>query len=408
MPFSVLFQPDMATLSALVEYLTDADITYRNPVWINSALGRRFQQYSVFWTESFTPGHFVAWNPDQMVLGIMGASTPRLFLNLFTGAFFPMVKAGAANVNRGTLPAAQQIVTNVSAAVPNFPLSLVIVGHSYGGALAQSVAAILAPQLPGTTIQVLTLGSPRIGDTSLSAAMGGVTLMRVFNEGDLIPRFPTHFSEAPTGMIALGLVATYQWNQFVQAGGGHVLDSLGRLAAQQLPALNYPILDVDLALWLQSRNALLSNEHSDHTYTTRLSLGASSTPAPAPPENVAGFKGELQPFLSDEVFLAGPVAGPALLLMGGLIVQSVYIPPQFRFKWLKVGLDYQVIWMSLLIAKGVSKSNARTMAKAGNKMLRVMQTLKSVDHTQFGAALQQYLAVASSSTNGFQPVLTVT
>jgi hypothetical protein len=63
--------------------------------------------------------------------------------------------------------------------------------------------------------------------------------------------------------------------------------------------------------------------------------------------------------------------------------------------------------MGFGVATGMTKSNAKTLAKYGNKFLKVMQTQKSVNKAAFGNALGAYLNVAGSAVTGFMPVLTV-
>lgn len=87
---------------------------------------------------------------------------------------------------------------------------------------------------------------------------------------------------------------------------------------------------------------------------------------------------------------------------------SVYIPVPHQWRAEKVGLTWYATWEGRLVVKCQSRSQARSVSKAGNKQLRVLQNAASIDHLAFGSSLQDYLTAASSGTAGFMPVVTVT
>nr|CAD1835064.1 unnamed protein product [Ananas comosus var. bracteatus] len=80
-------------------------------------------------------------------------------------------------------------------------LSITVVGHSLGGALALLAADELracAPRVP--PIAVLSFGGPRVGDAAFAdrlrrcSGAGGVNVLRVVNAGDVVTRVPGAFA----------------------------------------------------------------------------------------------------------------------------------------------------------------------------------------------------------------------
>ncbi|XP_020094955.1 phospholipase A1-Ibeta2, chloroplastic [Ananas comosus] len=77
-------------------------------------------------------------------------------------------------------------------------LSITVVGHSLGGALALLAADELracAPRVP--PIAVLSFGGPRVGDAAFADRLrraGGVNVLRVVNAGDVVTRVPGAFA----------------------------------------------------------------------------------------------------------------------------------------------------------------------------------------------------------------------
>jgi pimeloyl-ACP methyl ester carboxylesterase len=65
---------------------------------------------------------------------------------------------------------------------------LILAGHSLGGALATLIATLLPPTL------LVTLGSPRVGNTEFVASLAGVEIVRLVDGCDLVTQLPPAFS----------------------------------------------------------------------------------------------------------------------------------------------------------------------------------------------------------------------
>jgi hypothetical protein len=397
----------LGDLAAQIETFTTLALAGQTP----NVFAAAFPQYQIFsaWGPvGSIPGHWVGRTAQQTVIGIMGASSAQMFSDLFRGAFSPANPLDYPRLNPCTIVPERQILADYFSTGLAPSHDLVVAGHSYGGALAQIVAARLRAQVPNSKVQCLSLGAPRIADGSLNDQLHDVSLARIFNEGDLIVRFPPHLDEAPIAMLALGLAVTLAFNVYVQPGGGLVLDSLGDLREQDVPVLNWPIQDANLLTWLAGANGYGSNEHSYKTYAKRLKVIL-----PQPIEPFVGgpetrLKGELAPVVDQADFnLAGAMQ---LFLNGGRIMafSSVYVPVQYRWTFSRLGDTWYLYWMGLQVGAAQTKSSAKTICKAANRWLRYMQNAKRIDHTDIGTALQLYLGVAGSASTGFMPVLTVT
>jgi hypothetical protein len=408
MSLSVRYRPDLITLATWLGALTDEEMTSRSGAVVNAVVGPSFRTLTVTFSSGTRPAFFVGINPDQAVVCIAGASNASMFTALFQGALNPPLALGLAGVNGALVGPAQAIVNSLGFTIQNPPPSILICGHSYGGGLAEAIAALLVSLGLQVPIQVFTMGAPRVGDTTLSALLAKTTNERFMNVGDAVTTFPPHFNEAPTAYVTLDLTVGQSWSNYVQPGGGQVLFPDGvTVASPGVPRVAV-IQDVNLLAWLLGGNAWVSYNHSYRTYLKWLSAAQPQDPTLAPILSDVSLKDEQPLPFTTAMRAAGPLLGPILQQKAVAIMQSVYIPPNYRMKMVKVGITYNVVWMGYTIAIGASKSNAKTLAKAGNKFLRVMQTVKSVDHLAFGNALQAYLNVAASGVTGFQPVLTVT
>lgn len=85
-----------------------------------------------------------------------------------------------------------------------------------------------------------------------------------------------------------------------------------------------------------------------------------------------------------------------------------YIPKPYRFQPFKLGDGWVVTWCQFVIGTSRSVGGAKAFCREGNRWLRVMQSQNSISQDRFMLALQAYLAVASSTSQGFEPPLLVT
>ena len=70
------------------------------------------------------------------------------------------------------------------------PETLVLVGHSLGGALSVLLARGAKALLPESTVVAVTYGTPRVGNERFSETLRGVSHVRIENEADAVPALP--------------------------------------------------------------------------------------------------------------------------------------------------------------------------------------------------------------------------
>ena len=183
------------------------------------------------------------WFTDgfQLVVIVAGAQDLRQGIDFFSGALIPGIPLGKGQCNAAALIQAKLISAAVRAVVPILPASVLIGGHSYGGAIAQVLAALWLPTAGGSALQVYSTGAPRVGDTYFASTLDGLPVVRFMDTADPIPRFPFHFGEAPFATIALGFVEALNLSYWAQGNGGILLDSAGNETPAELPTAAFQI-----------------------------------------------------------------------------------------------------------------------------------------------------------------------
>jgi len=407
MHYSILNRVDLGTISTHLRALMDEDSSTRNVANLVKVSGTQLID-QVWWSTGQTPAHWIRWDGVDLQVYCGGANTVQNGLDLLGGALIPGLPIGQANVNAAALIQMKIISARVDALVPQFPSSVLAAGHSYGGAIMQCLMALWLQRTRGPNYSLYTQGCPRVGDIKLSVILDSCQKIRIMNFGDPIPFFPPHFSEAPFATIALGFIQAQNLSYWAHSGGGAVLDNAGNLTGAELPPISLLINDLSLLSWATGANAFLSSEHSYITYQTRLTKVVAGVQAPPVDPTAGGFKGELALPLTPADLAAGPIAGPLLQERGANVAfQSVFIPVAHRWRPFRVGQVWWATWEGLQIIACQSHSQAKSICKAGNKQLKVIQNASSVSKGAFQNALTTYLVAAGSSTAGFMPVLTV-
>jgi hypothetical protein len=406
--YSLQNPQDVRRLSDLLEILCDADGGTRNTA---AVLGHfvNGENVHISWSAGLFPAVIVADAGAQLAVFVGGANNTLQGLSLLTAALAPASNVAVAQVNGAALRAAIALELLVSSIRPTLPASVVLVGHSYGGAAVELLAGRWITERQPAQIQLMTLGAPRAGDSRLSAILDGIIHLRFMNPADPIPAFPPHFDEAPFAVFALGFVGATELNNWTQTGGGLVLHEDGNVTQAELPPQIAPIQDVILVSWATGPRGFLSSEHWYRTYARRLRNYALVQP-PVPNFNRGGsLKGELVQPLVQADFNLGPVLGPvAQDRRDAMAFSSVYIPVPHQWRPVKVGTSWWASWESELVVQCQTHSQAKSICKAGNKQLRVLQNALAISRGAWTTAVGIYLNAASAPAGGFMPVVTVT
>jgi hypothetical protein len=398
---------DCNTMSQLIQWLVEQDSGPRSIATLQLLTKGNAINLPVF-SAGQTPAYWVLSDGANMIVVVAGATTAREGLDLIGGAMIPGIPVGIARCNAAAVIQAQIIEAVVTNLVPSFPQRVLAVGHSYGGAIAHVLAAGWHQFQPNLTVQLYTQGSPRVGDVRLAAVLDNIDKLRVMNFGDPVCFFPPHFAEAPFATIALGFIQAYNLSFWAHAGGGTVLDNQGNLYGSELPPISLIINDTSLLAWAAGVNGFLNSEHDSATYLRRMTNQGPAAPAPPVDPFRAGFKGELALPLTPAELAAGPINGPLLQEGKGTVAfSSVFIPVAYRWKPVKIGQVWWATWQGLQVVACQSHSQAKSICKAFNKSLKVLQNASSVSKGIMLSTWGSYLVAAGASTAGFTPVLTV-
>lgn len=296
-------------------------------------------------------------------------------------------------------------IVNVLDSIHTLPaMNLLVAGYSYGGCLAECIAAMVTGNQLWPNLELLTFGSPRPGDEALALRLRSVPTRRLMNDDDPVPRFPPHANEAWLATSLLPFPIAYLLSLYCQPQGGIQLSDSGQLTATELPSRFLPIADVDLVQWVVSTHGMRATSHSISTYVERLKLAVAPRGAGAAAA-VASKVVEVPKPLSITEFnaLVTLVAGGVGSTSSQEKSMAGYIPPKFRPRTLSVqGLHY-VYWMGVPIATCKTASAAKTIAKYLFKMLRTWQTDGQVNVTGFNQAWTSFMSSANLGGLGFSP-----
>ena len=281
---------------------------------------------------------------------------------------------------------------------------LVLCGYSYGGGLALVAAGLLGAS-DFRSIQVLTAGSPRPGGSMLADRCATFqAVLRVMEEDDPIPFFPFHYLEHPAFVVSVGPVAALRWSQWVQPGGGIIVDYLGRAGPAQLPTLLMGGNTLPLVAYLTLACLAPGASHSLSAYASSVSLAAQTSAGTIPTRFVGRQEGPDRVLKTPWSSFANSVLADKLSLNnrkdGSLMG---YIPPAYRPKVVKVGLGWSVFWMGQELSAGDSQSHAKATAKWLFKWLRVVQGSYTSDPVAWTEAVGLFAVSAASSSAGFNP-----
>jgi hypothetical protein len=155
-------------------------IGYRDTAWFQEAAG----------TTGFSAKGFAAANDEgQAIIAFRGTQADS-FRDLVTDASFILENWDRpGRVHSGFSASLSSILAPIEAWLHDTnPSRLLLTGHSLGAALATLLAARLADgERP---IELVTFGSPRVGDEALAASLGSLAVRRYVNCTDAVALLP--------------------------------------------------------------------------------------------------------------------------------------------------------------------------------------------------------------------------
>jgi len=174
------------------------------------------------------------------------------------------------------IDAAREVLQRVSESGWSPGMPLILVGHSYGGAVAYLAAALLRQAHPDADISVLTFGSPKPGDANLRAILNTIRSVAIRNDGDPITVTPPNLSNLLGIVFPLSSVPVSVWGAYEPAPNGFILADNGTLTPGNEPAFSITDLQTIIAAALAAEDPGTFSNHGMAEYLSRLQL----TPPP--------------------------------------------------------------------------------------------------------------------------------
>jgi len=239
-------------------------------------------------TSSLFPGTVIARQGNVTVVVISGTSNPQQLSMQVLGAGIGPLERGGLGTNSLWWAASNVILDRIlaSGADPDGPI--VLVGHSYGGAVAALVAARLRQWNRTRSIQLLTFGAPKPGDNRLIHRISTVTQVAFVNTDDPVPQIP------PGGRL-LTMLSAYvpeivrpRWGAWVGLRGRVALTPEGGRIPQPPAEDLFPQVRSAVVNTLANQPVPEFLAHDMAEYARRLGL--------IPPESVDVITGSILPF----------------------------------------------------------------------------------------------------------------
>jgi hypothetical protein len=136
-----------------------------------------------------TAGFGTLRQSDGLTILAFRGTDPRSLLNLGTdiNAVFTEWGASGGRVHQGFAGAARSISDPVTQWVESIQADcnqLILTGHSLGAAIATLFATLLGPA------RLITIGSPRVGDSAFVTSLGSMDVMRYVDCCDIVTELP--------------------------------------------------------------------------------------------------------------------------------------------------------------------------------------------------------------------------
>jgi hypothetical protein len=193
---------------------------------------------------------------------------------------------------------------------------------------------------------------------------------------------------------------------FIHGSGGVEVDPNGNYSPAVIPSAASVNPSISIAAWLFGLDGAPSGPHSLNEYGTRLGLLAESF-RPTVAKQVRESRPEqLDAPNRQEANIEAERAASVIFATGAAQnAQPVAIPAGQPFFAFRTGRVWYVGFGAATVAIGPTKKRARSMANAGNAMLRHLQLQGVVDPNAVLSQFSDYLVAAATPGGGFTPVM---
>jgi pimeloyl-ACP methyl ester carboxylesterase len=234
-------------------------------------------------TAASTRSLFVTWDTGKMILFAGTAGTENVY-NIVDGWARPLTFFGQGG-SAGFENAVAEAYENMGVEWFQDALPYYLAGHSYGGAVAQCLAARLRISPNYREVRCFSYGSPRPGGEGLQNRLRLLENVRFFNDNDPVRFMPPHGDEAPLLHSLMTVLLSSRSNDQVQPVGGRVFHQDGTWGrAEEWPS-GETSLDLNLPAWCTGRFGFAAIPHSIPEYLRRVEImyQTQNPPMPQPP-----------------------------------------------------------------------------------------------------------------------------
>ena len=253
------------------------------------------------------PGSILAMYDNYVVMFVSGTALAlQWYTHVAQGMDGPTTLISGFHTVPNTNAAATIVKHRLDDMVGNFVKPIFVVGHSWGGAIAQVMLGRWALNNPSRKMKWLSFGGPKPGDQVLADRLNNYDGWRVTNFNDPVPLLPPSIQAWNAfglgGLVPSGLKE--KWNLFRHARNQILIDEDGELQLEpreEFFGSELVQLVVDI---VAGAPTLLANSHQMIAYQKALCPEVEPTPAsfPVSAESIEEAQGQL---------LTGPCPGLA-------------------------------------------------------------------------------------------------
>lgn len=272
--FELLTTPDIFATASQLDLARIMVLLYDDPpaaaVALVALLGPTSTATVVPNDASLIPGTVIGVRPDLTVVVIAGTSnvTQAATYTLFSGV--GPIELGPYETNAVWKIASSVVATRVTAAGADPTGRIIIVGHSYGGAVAMLLSADYLWVNNARLVDCLTFGACKPGDQRLADLLRLGRNVRISNAGDPVPSLPPAFSQILGYLTVLPASLILNWRPLVQPAGQLVLNEDGTIEETDASTMSLLYLIAVVASVTTGPPLVLPFAHSMVAYVQRL------------------------------------------------------------------------------------------------------------------------------------------
>ncbi len=252
--------------------------------------------------------------------------------------------------------------------------NLYLVGHSYGGAVAQGLATLLM-NASAPIRGIWSYGAPRPGTTVLQSRIGMLPHYRWFNDDDPVRWIPPHTEESTLVDMIGNTSLAIGCNRQVQTSTGYQIDRLGDSRPDAGEPTVLHAVGLSVINWCLDNHGFRSVNHSPLEYRRRFQLALPIKPnGPARPQSQPQEPtGTLRPReveVQQEAavpIIQSQIADPNSKLSEEVRAYPDYVP-KLRYVRRRAGKIWVVKYGSFVVDVGPGKRAAGRKARARNKV----------------------------------------